>query len=151
MKRIIVFLSFLLLAVAPAFAQEHPDYVNEEKEFLAANRKEKGVKISSSGLQYKILAKGKGRKPLLTDEVYVKYCGYFVDGTVFDQSLLKPAIFRMNAVIPGMSEGLSMIGEGGKITLYIPSELAYGSYGTSSVPPYRMLIFDVQLEEIFSE
>jgi len=125
--------------------------IKEEREFFAANKKVKGVKCSPSGLQYIIENKGKGQKPVDEDEVYVKYCGHFVDGTVFDQSLLKPAIFQMRALIPGMVEGLKMLGIGGKATLYIPSRLAYGKNAPENIGPDRMLIFEVELLDIYNE
>ena len=145
-------LSFLCLAGhCTVKAQDSQSYKEEEKAFLKANKSVKGVRTLQSGLQVMILNRGKGRRPTLKDEVYVKYKGHFVDGTVFDESLSKPAVFRMSGVIPGMKEGLSQIGEGGSAVLYVPSKLAYGSEGAGQIPPDRMLIFEVELIEIYCE
>lgn len=123
----------------------------EEKAFLATLKEIKGIKTTASGLRYKMDSRGKGKRPTATDEVYVKYKGYFVDGTVFDQSLDKPAIFHLQNLIPGMAEGLAMLGVGGKITLFIPSKIAYGENGTGKIPPHKMLIFEVELLDIYNE
>ena len=123
----------------------------EEKEFLARLKEDKSVKANSSGLRYKIISRGKGRKPTAQDELYVKYKGYFVDGTIFDHKIDSPAIFRLRTLIPGMAEGLMMLGVGGKATLYIPAKLAYGEEGTSRIPPQKMLIFEVELVDIYNE
>lgn len=151
--KIKVLLAFLFLAVSGiCTAQELSPEQKEEKEFLAANRSVKGVKTLGSGLQYKIINPGKGRRPVPGDEIYVKYIGRFADGTIFDQSTAKPAVFRMNGVIPGMSEGLGLIKTGGKIILYIPSKLGYGSEGSgAAIPPNKLLIFEVELLDIYNE
>lgn len=131
--------------------REEQSFKEEEKAFLQKNKTAKGVKALSSGLQVRIVRKGKGRRPTMKDEVYVKYTGRFVDGTVFDQSVMKPAIFRMTGIISGLSEGLALIPEGSTAVFYIPSALAYGSEGSGPVPPDRMLIFEVELLEVYSE
>ena len=123
----------------------------EEKAFLATLKNIKGVKTTASGLRYTIQSRGKGRKPTAADEVYVKYKGYFVDGTVFDHKVDSPAIFHLRNLIPGMAEGLAMLGVGGKATLYIPSKIAYGEGGTGKIPPHKMLIFEVEVVDIYNE
>ena len=123
----------------------------EEKAFFAKLKEDKSVKTSSSGLRYRIVSKGKGRKPTAQDELYVKYKGYFADGTIFDHRIDGPAIFHLRNLIPGMAEGLMMLGVGGKATLYIPSRIAYGEEGTTRIPPQKMLIFEVELIDIYNE
>jgi len=144
----------LLLAVSGLCSAQNklsPEQL-EEKEFLAANRSVKGVRTLGSGLQYKIIDKGKGRKPVSGDEIYVKYIGRFTDGTIFDQSTAQVASFRMNGIIKGMSEGLTLIGKGGKIILFIPSRLGYGSEGSgNTIPPDKLLIFEIELIDIYNE
>jgi len=147
-----VFFTILVMGISGiCFAQELTEEQLEEKEFLAANKSNKEVKSLSSGLQYKIINKGKGRKPTAADEVYVRYIGRFVDGTIFDQSVAQVAAFKMTGIIPGMSEGLSLIGKGGKMIMYIPSSLAYGARGTGNIPPYKLLIFEVELVDLYDE
>lgn len=150
---LIVATAFSFVFQTESFAQEDNYSKNKEEEntFLSTNKSVKGVKCSSSGLQYVIIDKGKGKKPHGVDEVYVKYKGYFADGSVFDSSLEKPAIFRMNAVITGMAEGLSMLGVGGKAILYVPSKLGYGEIGAAAIEPYKMLIFEIELCDIYNE
>lgn len=123
----------------------------EEKEFLATLKNIKGIKATASGLRYTIHDRGKGRRPTGADEVYVKYKGYYVDGTIFDHRVDSPAMFHLRTLIPGMAEGLAMLGIGGKATLYIPSKIAYGEGGTGKIPPHKMLIFEVEVVDIYNE
>lgn len=119
------------------------------KLFLDENAVKEGVATTASGLQYKIIEQGGGVKPGVQDTVKVNYVGKLIDGTVFDQST-EPISFPLNGVIRGWTEGMQLIGEGGKATLYIPYDLAYGVRGTrdGKVPPYSTLIFDVELLEV---
>ena len=118
------------------------------KRFLAENAKKDSVIITPSGLQYKVLVKGEGEVPQLTDKVLVNYEGRLVDGTVFDASAKhgdKPASFRADQVIKGWTEALTMMPVGSKWQLYIPQELAYGERNAGQIKPYSTLIFDVEL------
>ena len=104
---------------------------NEEVKFLAENKKKEGVQVTESGLQYIIREAGNDVKPGPADTVYVHYKGTLTDGTVFDESPKNDEGIKMtlNRVIKGWTEGLQLIGEGGKMTLYVPSELGYGENG----------------------
>lgn len=134
-----------------ASAQDFSSNLTEEREFLKSNKSVSGVKSSATGLQYIISSKGKGRKPTMEDEVYVKYVGKFIDGTIFDSHTDSPAVFKMNGIIQGMSEGLKMICPGGKITLFIPSDLGYGPKGAGAIPGNKLLIFEVELLDVYNE
>ena len=119
--------------------------------FLAENSKKAGVKTTASGLQYLVTKEGTGKQPAATSIVKVHYTGKLVDGTVFDSSVERgePIEFPLNQVIPGWTEGLQLIKEGGKATLYIPSKLGYGEQGVpGTIPPHSTLIFDVELIEV---
>ena len=121
------------------------------REFLAENAKKEGVITTESGLQYKILVKGDGAVPQKTDNVKVHYEGRLIDGTVFDASSkhgTEPATFRADQVIRGWTEALTMMPVGSKWQLYIPQELAYGERSMGQIPPYSVLIFDVELVSI---
>lgn len=126
---------------------------NEElgAEFLAANKEKEGVVETESGLQYKIETEGTGIAPTMTDTVEVNYEGRLIDGTVFDSSYERgeSTKFPLDRVIKGWGEGLTYIKEGGKIQLYIPSDLAYGSRGTGPIPGNSTLIFDVELIKVY--
>jgi FKBP-type peptidyl-prolyl cis-trans isomerase FklB len=118
------------------------------KKFLAENAKKEGVVTLPSGLQYKVLVKGEGDVPQVSEKVFVNYEGRLVDGTVFDASAKhgdKPSEFRPNQVIKGWTEALTMMPVGSKWQLYIPYELAYGEKEAGNIKPFSALIFDVEL------
>ena len=123
----------------------------KEKKFLEDNAKKDGIQSTASGLQYKIIEAGSDVKPGPQDTVLVRYKGTLLDGTVFDEVAAdaEPIRLTLARVIPGWTEGLQLIGEGGKAQLYIPSELGYGANGTGGIEPYSTLIFDVELEKVF--
>ena len=115
----------------------------EGKAFLAKNAKRADVDTTASGLQYTIIAEGAEYKVAPQDTVWVNYKGTLLDGTVFDQN--DSTKFVANRVIKGWTEGLGLLGEGGKATLYIPANLAYGERGNRSIAPNSTLIFDVEV------
>lgn len=116
-------------------------------EFLEQNRSKPGVKSTDSGLQYKVLKEGSGKRPGPIDTVRVHYRGTTVEGQEFDNSRKrgKPAEFRLNGVIKGWSEGLQLMQEGAVYELYIPYELAYSHRGPLA---FQALIFEVELLEV---
>ena len=107
-------------------------------DYLANNKKQKGVVVTPSGLQYQILKEGTGKRPTPNDEVEVHYHGTLTDGTVFDSSIDRgePITFRVNRVIPGWTEALQLMKEGAKFRVVIPADLAYRQRGARprSVP-----------------
>ena len=125
---------------------------NKEKgeKFLEANAKKAGVLKTESGLQYKVIEPGNDVKPGPQDTVWVRYKGTLIDGTVFDEvpADQDPINFTLNRVVPGWSEGLQLVGEGGKIELYIPSELGYGEQGNNAIAPNSVLVFNVDLQKV---
>ena len=118
------------------------------EEFLKENAKKDSVITTASGLQYKVLVKGDGAVPQMSDKVQVHYEGRLIDGTVFDASAKhgdKPSEFQPDQVIKGWTEALTMMPVGSKWQLYIPQELAYGERNMGNIKPYSTLIFDVEL------
>lgn len=123
----------------------------EGEAFLAENKKREGVKTTASGLQYKVIKEGTGKKPSATDTVTVNYRGTLIDGTEFDSSYKRnePATFSVNQVIPGWTEALQLMKTGSKYQLLIPSNLAYGERGAGpQIGPNATLIFEVELISI---
>jgi hypothetical protein len=120
------------------------------KDFLKQNGSKKGVVTTASGLQYKVLKQGTGISPAATDMVTVHYHGTLINGTVFDSSVDRgePIDFALNQVIPGWTEGLQLMQEGGKSVLYIPSELAYGDRDLGVIKPNSTLVFEVELIKV---
>jgi len=119
---------------------------DESKAFFDKLKEGKNVVELPSGLRYEIVQPGKGPYPTATDTVKVQYTGKLINGTVFDSSAQRgPLEIQLDKVIPGWTEGLQKINQGGKIRLYIPPKLAYGDRGEQGIPPGATLIFDVEL------
>ncbi|MBO4692523.1 MAG: FKBP-type peptidyl-prolyl cis-trans isomerase [Bacteroidales bacterium] len=146
---------------APMYIQEYMMKVTdalavqkaeEEKKFFEENKKKEGVQETESGLQYKIEVAGSEVKPTERDTVEVNYKGMLLDGKVFDSSYERGETvkFPLNSVIKGWTEGLQLIGEGGKETLWIPFNMGYGSRDMGpNLPAFSTLVFDVELVKVF--
>jgi len=122
----------------------------KNKAFLEANAKKDGVKVTASGLQYKMLKAGTGKKPGPTSNVTVHYTGKLINGKTFDSSVGgEPASFPLDHVIPGWTEGLQLMKEGEKAEFVIPSDLGYGERGApGAIPPSQALVFEVELIKV---
>ena len=148
MKSIVVALAFAV-AFFSAAPGAHAQVGREKGEaFLAENAKKEGVKTLPSGLQYRVLKEGDGRKPRKTDQVIVHYKGTLIDGREFDSSHKRgePAKFGVGQVIKGWTEALTLMKEGSKWMLYIPWQLAYGEKGSGKlIGPNETLVFEVEL------
>jgi len=125
--------------------------LEEGRAFLANNASRPGVQTTKSGLQYEVLQEGTGRKPKSTDQVRCHYEGTLINGQVFDSSYQRnePAVFGLQQVIAGWTEGLQLMSEGSKFRFFIPYRLGYGENGAGQlIPPFATLIFDVELLEV---
>ena len=139
-----------------ARAKQHFDQVAAQNKqagdaYLAKNKTQSGVHVTSDGLQYQVLTQGTGPKPKATDTVQVNYSGSFVNGQVFDASAKHgsgPAKLDLSNVFPGFKEALMMMPVGSHYKFVIPSDLAYGSDPKNGFPPNETLIFDVTLVKI---
>lgn len=123
----------------------------EGETFLRMNAEAEGVVVLPSGLQYKVLVEGEGKKPKATDKVKCHYAGTLLNGVQFDSSYDRgePAVFGLNQVIAGWTEGVQLMSEGSKYEFYIPYDLAYGEHGApGAIPPYATLKFVVELIEV---
>lgn len=123
----------------------------EGEKFLEANKAKEGVITLASGVQYKVLTEGNGPKPKETDKVKCHYHGTLIDGTVFDSSVDRgePADFEVNRVIPGWTEIVQLMPVGSKWEVYIPSDKAYGEYGSGDkIGPNTALVFQIELLDI---
>jgi FKBP-type peptidyl-prolyl cis-trans isomerase FklB len=143
------------MGIADKLFRLRNDKANENlkagKDFLAINLLRPGVTELPSGLQYEVLKKGRGQKPTASSTVKVHYTGTNIDGQIFDSSVERkePISFPLNAVIPGWTEGVQLMNVGAKYRFYIPQELAYGPGSpTELIPPYSVLIFEVELLDI---
>ncbi len=133
-----------------AIEKKYAEYKKENEDFLTKNKEKEGIKTTESGLQYRIVKEGKGKKPEATSRVKVHYKGTLIDGTQFDSSYdrKEPTSFNCNQVIKGWTEALTMMPVGSKWELFIPQELAYGANAPQGIKPFSTLIFEVELLDI---
>ncbi len=133
-----------------ALEAKYGEYKKENEEFLVNNKTKDGIKVTESGLQYRIIKEGKGAIPTKNSRVKVHYKGTMIDGAEFDSSYERkePTTFRADQVIKGWTEALTMMPVGSKWELYIPQELAYGSREAGKIKPFSTLIFEVELISI---
>ena len=119
--------------------------------YLAENAQNEGVQVTSTGLQYQVMAEGDGEMPVATDTVTVHYHGTTMDGRVFDSSIERgePAQFPLNGVIAGWTEGVQLMRVGSKFKFFIHPDLYYGTKGAGQmIGPNDALIFEVELIKI---
>lgn len=143
-------------AAVVAYQQKRLQELSEKnekagKKYLAANKKKEGVVELKSGLQYKIVEQGSGKKPVSSDTVTVHYRGTLIDGTEFDSSYARgePATFQIATIIQGWQEALVLMSEGAKWQVFIPPALAYGSGGAGqNIGPNETLVFEIELVAI---
>ena len=123
----------------------------EGESFLEKKYNEGGVEKTESGLLYEIIEDGDEVKAGPADTVWCHYTGTLIDGTKFDGTEPdgEPARFTLDRVIKGWTEGMQLVGQGGKIKLYIPADLAYGERPMgSTIKPNSTLIFDVEITKV---
>jgi FKBP-type peptidyl-prolyl cis-trans isomerase len=129
-------------------AKEFESKKAEGEAFLASNRGQAGVITTTSGLQYKVITEGTGKKPTAENIVIVHYTGKFLDGTVFDSSVERgePTEFPVSGtIIPVWTEVLQLMPVGSKYQVWIPYNLGYGESGWQGIPPFSTLDFEVEL------
>ena len=156
MKRIAAVFALVLAVgtvpgyVARSWAVDDALSIEANQKFLEENAKKKGVIVRPSGLQFRIIQNGYGKRPTSTDSVKIYYTGTLINHIVFDgTSPGLPATFKLNTVIPGWIEALQLMREGDHWLLTIPPNLGYGVRGSpgGEIPPNQVLVFDVKLLE----
>jgi len=152
MKRFSALFALILIgwAVAPALAADDPLSIEANQKYLEDNKQRKGVIVRPSGLQFRIIQNGYGKRPQSTDTVKVYYTGTLINHVIFDgTSPGLPASMKLNGVIPGWIEALQLMREGDHWLLTIPPNLGYGVRGSpgGEIPPNQVLVFDIRLLE----
>ncbi|HLP13398.1 MAG TPA: FKBP-type peptidyl-prolyl cis-trans isomerase [Flavobacteriales bacterium] len=134
------------------FKKQHAAEKEASEKWMADNKSKPGVTTTLSGLQYKVDKKGSGPVAKLGDVVKVHYTGTLTDGTLVDSSRDKDAFefeLQPQGLIQGWIEALQLMNKGSRITLYVPYDLGYGEMGKApKVPPYSVLIFDLELVDL---
>ena len=125
--------------------------IQEGMKFLNENAKNNDVIEHRSGIQYKIIKDASGSKPEPTEWVRIHYVGKLIDGTTFDSSYTRgeTAVFPVNRVVPGFSQGLQLMSPGAKYQIFVPGQLGFGS-GDGPGGPMAVMIFQIELLEILS-
>ena len=132
------------------------DKLQKEKEegaaFMAENKTKEGVVELPNGIQYQVLKEAEGAKPSPGSTVKAHYRGALLSGKEFDSSFKRnqPFSAKLTQLIKGWQEVLPLMPVGSTWRLWIPSDLAYGDYGTGGIPGGATLLFDIELLEILS-
>lgn len=129
---------------------KYKDTKGQAQKFMEDNKSKEGVKETPTGLQYIVIKEGSGEKPTSADTVEVFYHGTLTDGTVFDSAKERgqSVTFAVNGVVPGFSEALKLMTPGSIYKVFIPYELAYGEQGNQVIPPYSVLIFEIEMLKV---
>jgi FKBP-type peptidyl-prolyl cis-trans isomerase len=145
-----MFASELRRKKAETLLMAQQDNKKKGEAFLADNKTKAGVVTLPSGLQYKIIKTGDGRKPTEASTVECRYLGTHIDGTEFDNSEHggQPAILKVSEVTPGWREALKLMPVGSRWQLFIPPELAYGHRGSGRIGPYETIIYEIELVDV---
>ncbi len=118
-------------------------------DFLAGNRAKPGVVTLGSGVQYKILQAGTGKKATDASSVRVRYTGKLADGSTFDKADDKtPTTLRVAGLVPGLKEAVKLMPAGSKWEVVIPPQLAYGARGAHGIAPNAVLIYVIEVVDV---
>jgi FKBP-type peptidyl-prolyl cis-trans isomerase FklB len=149
--RFVMLALFVSAAMVAAEAADNPPSAAANQTYLAANAKKPGVIVKPDGLQYRILQNGFGMRPRPTDYVTVYYTGKLINGVKFDGTEEgMPVRMKVNSLIAGWSEAMSLMKTGDRWEIVVPARLGYGEAGTpdGTIPPNQTLVFEVQLVKV---
>ena len=153
LRKFIAFALLLVIAVSCS-EEEATDYGPIDQKIIEDYIAAHGIanaQSTASGLYYVIYEPGGTNHPTEKSSVSANYKGYLTDGTIFDSSYPKgkPSELDLAAVVAGWREGMQLIGVGGKIQLFVPSELGYGSSAVNIIPANSVIIFDVEMVDFY--
>lgn len=150
MKKLILLITFVTFASCLDGNSnfDTTDYTAQNEADILAyiNNNNLSFQKTDSGLYYSIKNSGNGEKPVFRDIVTVGYKGYFLNGTVFDES--SSATFSVGGVVPGFGEAIQLLKPGGSGTFILPSRLGYGNFGSGDIKPGDVIVFDINLISI---
>ncbi len=148
-KILAVAIIFGIVSVIPSCKKDDNKQDEIDHEIILNYVEENGLdgEFTSSGLYYLIIEPGDNKHPNYYSMIDATYKGYHLDGSEFDSGTIES--YPLSYLIQGWQEGLTYIGEGGKIKLIIPSGLAYGDQGTGNIEPNEILMFDITLNEVY--
>lgn len=124
---------------------EYPNIKERGVRFLEENKQKEGIIVTESGLQYRVIKEGKGLNPNADSKVECKYVAKDIDGNVIDCAKEEPAIILPRHMIKGFAEALMLMKPGAEYEIFVPSDLAYGEKGTSMIPPFMVLVYEIVL------
>lgn len=148
MKRTALLLLSVILLAASSCKKDDAAKTESLEDYLRRENLLTQVTSDPRGFYYKIVTPGTGAVPAANSKVSVLYAGKLTNGTVFDQSGPTPVTFTLNQLILGWQYGLPLIKTGGRILLYLPPQLGYGSSAVGSIPANSILIFDITLDAV---
>jgi len=141
-----------MLAIAQKEVEElAASNLKAAEDFLAVNKGQEGVKVTDSGLQYKVLVQGNGSTPTEQDMVEVDYKMMLLDGQLIDSSYERghASTFQLQAIqVPGFIEGVKLMSVGSKYRFWIHPDLGYGKEGSQTVEPDALLVVEVELKSV---
>ncbi|MBL1279770.1 MAG: FKBP-type peptidyl-prolyl cis-trans isomerase [Fluviicola sp.] len=146
-------MKYLLLILTVAFLASCSTYSDDEKgsfdEKIQSYLSEKGIDAekSSSGVYYKIIEQGEGKKVKFKDVISFKYRGELLNGVVFDEKK-EPIDYQLNQLIACWKEVILQLNEGGKAFLISPPQQAYGNHELEDIPQNSILVFNLEVVEV---
>ncbi len=128
--------------------KKYPNYKERGEAFLEQNKNKEGVVVTPSGLQYRVVKEGVGKKPRQESEVEIKYILKTFEGEIIDNAQDEGVNFKIRYITEGFAEALKLMSPGAVYEVFIPYELGYGDKGYGNFPPYCVTIAEIELLKI---